>query len=233
MGARFLKRNFGPKSLLAAKSNGEYRLLIFDGHNSHVNLRFFTYCLDNKVIPLCLPPHTTHRLQPLDVAIFSSYKHFYREEVRRRWAQREWGIGKENFFEIVSIARQKSFTAANIRSGFWNTGHIPVDKDIVLRNIPSPNSPPHTPEPSEDLPSPGHLNHLTAAEMTQFGTPTSIHQLQYQDQLLREAEKEENKDSPHSWKRRRIFTNITHAAQHSMLQAEERKHEITTILAAE
>ena len=114
MGARFLERNLGPDSLSAVKAQGHYRLLIFDGHNSHVNSRFLTYCLDNKVIPLCLPPHTTHRLQPLDIAIFSSYKHFYRKEVRQRWARREWGIGKENFYEIVSIACRKSFTATNI-----------------------------------------------------------------------------------------------------------------------
>ncbi|RPA94353.1 CENP-B protein, partial [Choiromyces venosus 120613-1] len=54
MGARFLKRNFGPDSESAVKAQEEYRLLIFDGHNSHVNSQFLSYCLDNKVIPLCL-----------------------------------------------------------------------------------------------------------------------------------------------------------------------------------
>lgn len=133
----------------------------------------------------------------------------------------------------MSLARQKSFTATNIRSGFWNTGHIPVNKDIILRNIPTPNSAPHTPQPIEDLPSPGHLDHLTVEEMTQFSTPTSIRQLHYEEHLLQEAKGKSHSNSPHSWKRRRIFTNITHAAHHSMLEAEEHKQEITTILAAE
>ena len=69
--------------------------------------------------------------------------------------------------------------------------------------------------------------------MTQFSTPTSIRQLYYPEQLLQEAEGESHSNSPHSWKMRRIFTNIPHAAQHSILEAEEHKQEITTILATE
>ncbi|RPB01706.1 hypothetical protein L873DRAFT_595285 [Choiromyces venosus 120613-1] len=112
---------------------------------------------------------------------------------------------------------------------------IPFDKDIVLYNIPNPNSPPHTPhcEPQEDLPPPGHLDRLTAEEMTQSSTPTTIRQLRYQEHLLQGAEWGYHSNSLQGWKRHTIFNNIAHAAHHSMLQAEDRKHEITTILVAE
>ena len=46
---------------------GTYRILVLDGHNSHVSLDFVQYCESNQIIPLCLPPHSTHILQPLDV----------------------------------------------------------------------------------------------------------------------------------------------------------------------
>ena len=79
---KFLEWNFRPTSESALKARDEYRLLLFDGHSSHVNPRFLDYYVENKIIPYCLPPHTTHRLQPLDVLIFGPYKHYY---VRGSW----------------------------------------------------------------------------------------------------------------------------------------------------
>src|SRR5271154_3671166 len=40
-----------------AQTRGKYRLLILDGHASHVSFPFIQYCEDNNIIPLCLPPH--------------------------------------------------------------------------------------------------------------------------------------------------------------------------------
>ena len=41
-------------------------LLIVDGHKSHLTLECIDLARENQVILLCLPPHTTHALQPLD-----------------------------------------------------------------------------------------------------------------------------------------------------------------------
>ncbi len=52
-------------------------LLIIDGHKSHLTLDCIDLACENQVILLCLPPHTTHHLQPLDVAVFKALKaHF-------------------------------------------------------------------------------------------------------------------------------------------------------------
>ena len=45
-------------------------LLIFDNHKSHLNLRNLTYCKDSGIVVLTLPPHCSHRLQPLDVSVY-------------------------------------------------------------------------------------------------------------------------------------------------------------------
>ncbi len=37
-------------------------------------LKFVEYCEEHKIIPFCLPPHTTHFLQPLNVVLFFAYK---------------------------------------------------------------------------------------------------------------------------------------------------------------
>ena len=48
-----------------------------DGHSSHVSWQFLDYCLQNDIIPFCLPPHSTHLLQPLDVGLFSPLQRNY------------------------------------------------------------------------------------------------------------------------------------------------------------
>jgi len=53
------------------------RLLIMDGHSSHVSWEFLDYCLTHDIIPFCLPPHSTHLLQPLDVGLFSPLQRNY------------------------------------------------------------------------------------------------------------------------------------------------------------
>ena len=49
-------------------------LLIQDGHSSHISIEVIELACDNEVYILCLPAHTTHILQPLDVGVFKSFK---------------------------------------------------------------------------------------------------------------------------------------------------------------
>lgn len=52
-------------------------LLIQDGHGSHCSIELIEKAKANNIHLLCLPAHTTHILQPLDVGVFKSLKsHF-------------------------------------------------------------------------------------------------------------------------------------------------------------
>ncbi|KAK8092163.1 uncharacterized protein PG998_015176 [Apiospora kogelbergensis] len=53
---------------------GRYRLLILDGHESHISAEFEAYCKNNDIITISMPPHSSHLLQPLDVALYSPLK---------------------------------------------------------------------------------------------------------------------------------------------------------------
>ncbi|KAJ0143396.1 hypothetical protein HZ326_13825 [Fusarium oxysporum f. sp. albedinis] len=55
------------------RSVGGYRLLILDGHESRHSTDFEIYCEENNIITLCMPPHSSHLLQPLDVGLMCSY----------------------------------------------------------------------------------------------------------------------------------------------------------------
>ena len=48
-------------------------LLVLDGHGSHITIDVIEYARENKIHMLCLPSHTSHVLQPLDVGVFKSF----------------------------------------------------------------------------------------------------------------------------------------------------------------
>jgi hypothetical protein len=64
-----------------ARPIGVYRLLLLDGHGSHATFRFKALANNYKIILLYLPAHTTHRLQPLDIGIFSPQSGFYSNKI--------------------------------------------------------------------------------------------------------------------------------------------------------
>ena len=44
-------------------------LLVMDNHDSHVSIETVQAALDNEMVLVGLPAHTTHILQPLDVKV--------------------------------------------------------------------------------------------------------------------------------------------------------------------
>jgi hypothetical protein len=63
------------------KHGQDYRLLIVNGHLSHVNIAFIEFAITHKILFLVLPPYTTHRLQLLNVSIFGPLAQAYSEIV--------------------------------------------------------------------------------------------------------------------------------------------------------
>jgi hypothetical protein len=58
-------------------------ILILDGHGSHCSdPPTLEKTIANNVFLLRLPPHSTHKLQPLDVAFFGALKLFYNDACR-------------------------------------------------------------------------------------------------------------------------------------------------------
>jgi hypothetical protein len=62
---------------------GSHRLLLIDGHESHNSLEFQQYCKDNQIIPICMPPHSSHLLQPPDVGCFAPLKQAYGRQAEK------------------------------------------------------------------------------------------------------------------------------------------------------
>ena len=64
----------------AKRRHSKWCLLLPDGYGSHCTKEFLDFCDDHHIIPFCLPPHTTHLLQPLDVVVFNFTSIFMRRQ---------------------------------------------------------------------------------------------------------------------------------------------------------
>jgi len=118
----WMKRVFDPQTKTQANHNP--RVLICDGFKTHETLEILEFCLENNIILCCLPSHTSHKLQPCDVAIFSSLKAAYREQVERMERGGVNSIGKQHFTYLYSPAREKALTTKNILAGWRGKLHI-------------------------------------------------------------------------------------------------------------
>ena len=83
---------------------GVYQLLVLDGHGSHATADFDHFCKENKIIPLYMPPHSSHILQPLDVACFGPLKKRYGSEIQSCMAANIQHIDKRMFLDIYVTA---------------------------------------------------------------------------------------------------------------------------------
>lgn len=108
-------------------------LLLQDSHVSHVSIELIEFTRENGVHLLCLPAHTTHILQPLDVGVFRSFKaHF--SKACRAYLMKNPGqvITTVVIASLVAETWPSSFTMVNILSGFRKCGVYPINPGSQL-----------------------------------------------------------------------------------------------------
>lgn len=112
-------------------------LLLVDGHSSHYDPDSIRFARGQSIIIFCLPPHTTHEAQPLDVSFFSPLKKNW-GHVCHDFIQSCPGrmITKFNFSELFSKAWLRTCLPEIICSGFKKAGIIPFNPDTLIRRCP-------------------------------------------------------------------------------------------------
>jgi hypothetical protein len=125
----------------------DYRLLILDGHGSHVTSKFFEICYQKRIILAVFPPHSTHRLQPLDIGMFRPFAMRYSMYLDQ-WHNDRLGhcnFSKREFFQVFWPSYLQSFTTKNVLSAWEKSGIWPRDSDKIVRVVkPSQGSRPST-----------------------------------------------------------------------------------------
>ncbi|XP_072400901.1 uncharacterized protein [Diabrotica undecimpunctata] len=106
-------------------------LVLMDNHTSHVSLEVIKLCRKNHITLLGFPPHTSHRMQPLDVSIYGPLKTAYSR------ACEDFLISNPGrlitLYDIATLfgkAYLKAATVSNALSGFRTTGIHPVDSQV-------------------------------------------------------------------------------------------------------
>lgn len=108
-------------------------LLLVDGHSSHYSPETIRFAKEQGVIIFCLPPHTTHEAQPLDVSFFKAPKSHWRDTCHNFYQQFPGkAITKFNFMELFSQAWMLTITPSNITSGFRKSGIVPFNPDAIV-----------------------------------------------------------------------------------------------------
>ena len=147
LGLEWVQNVYEPNTVPSTK--GKYRLLILDGHGSHATPEFDQFCKARNIITLCMPAHSSHLLQPLDVGYFSVLKRSYGSLIAENIRLGINHIDKAEMLTIHKAARIQAFSSVNIRSGFRATGLVPHDPDSVLSKL---EIRPQTPKESPDQP---------------------------------------------------------------------------------
>jgi hypothetical protein len=117
------------------RTEGKCRLLLLDGHESHVTVDFIDFCHSHNIWPMCLPPHTTHLIQPLDLVIFRSVKHWQARAVEAWTRLFNTSFSKIDFLDTYPGVREAAFSSKNISSAWNAAGLIPFNPAVVLEKV--------------------------------------------------------------------------------------------------
>lgn len=106
-------------------------LLILDGHGSHKDLDVILYAKEHHIHMISLPPHTSHRLQPLDRSIMKPFKNAYNETCAL-WMRKypNMKISLKDIAGLVNTAFSRICRMELAQSGFSCTGIYPLNRNV-------------------------------------------------------------------------------------------------------
>ena len=112
-----------------------YCLLILDSHSSHATASFDHFCMERRIIPLYMPPHLSHLLQPLNISCFAPLKYYYGQKIQEMVQNGIHTIDKIDFLSIYAKIHHCAFSKANILSGFGAAGLVPFNPERMLAKL--------------------------------------------------------------------------------------------------
>ncbi|KAF4546842.1 Hypothetical protein D9617_195g075130 [Elsinoe fawcettii] len=166
-------KHFHQHTDLTRKS--KWRLLIFDGHGSHMTAKFKEFCLQNNILTLCMPAHSSHILQPLDVSCFAPMKKAYGQQVEAKMRLGNNHIDKVEFLSAFAVVHRQVMTTSNIKAGFAASGLVPFNPTQVLDKL----------DPILSTPSPRGSDSTWESK-----TPKTIPEIKKQARLIQSSKRQ-------------------------------------------
>ncbi|KAK2578414.1 hypothetical protein KPH14_012584 [Odynerus spinipes] len=94
-------------------------LLLLDNHESHKYFPALDYATKHNIIFISFAPHTTHRMQPLDVAVYGPIKKYFEQELNT-FQKNHPGriINQYDISKLFEAAYSKGASVKNAVEGF-------------------------------------------------------------------------------------------------------------------
>ena len=115
-------------------------ILLMDGHASDINLELIALAWEQRLILFSLPPHTTHALQLLDVAVYGPLKDCWKHILKECKVEIcAVTLDKTEFSGILSKLWGASFKDHHLKAGFWEAGLCPISKGDIPKSSYTPS----------------------------------------------------------------------------------------------
>ncbi|KAF8685424.1 DDE superfamily endonuclease [Rhizoctonia solani] len=104
-------------------------VLLLDGHGSHISTQILEAAFKNRVFIICLPPKTTHKLQPLDVGVFNLVQGDWKKRCKDS-AGAGVPINKVAAISRYMEARKAGLHSAAVKDAWRRSGQYPLNPNI-------------------------------------------------------------------------------------------------------
>jgi len=91
-------------------------MLIVDGHGTHISIESIEFCSAVKIMGYCVPLHSLHLLQQVDVGLLPPLQEAYRKQTDRFVRFGNVGINKGNFLHTLVAPCKATYLPKNITS---------------------------------------------------------------------------------------------------------------------
>ena len=110
-------------------------LLSFDGHTSHLTYIVVKAALENNIIIVCIPPNTSHALQPLDVGVFKNLKLEWKRILSDWYKQSRLTSVDKNVFPRLLKKLWEKLKPEHAIAGFKGSGLYPPNRNAIKHKI--------------------------------------------------------------------------------------------------
>lgn len=121
---------------MARNLSGKTILLIYEGHKSHEAIKLHETAAQHKIQLYCLPAHTSHHLQPLDVGVFGPLQCAWQNHCMAAMENMGQEVTRQQVVKEYMVACTESFKEKTILSAWRKSGILQFDPGMfTLHNF--------------------------------------------------------------------------------------------------
>ncbi|XP_041366783.1 uncharacterized protein LOC121381522 [Gigantopelta aegis] len=121
---KYLQQHF--IKYIPCREPGQHPLLLLKGHTSYVSIDLVKWAKENDIIMFILPAHTSHILQPMDVACYGPLQKIYNNECHKLMRETPAMVTRYDICSLACKSYSNALSAENLQSAFRKTEVYPL-----------------------------------------------------------------------------------------------------------